>query len=102
MTSVCHKCLSGVSLISKNRLRCRKTSCREDQVFLSNNLFKNKKISIDQIGEIIFYWLKKYRVSQISELLSLDTRTIRNISFDFSMLFHNIFIMENSELVDQI
>ncbi|KAG0441680.1 hypothetical protein DMUE_0863 [Dictyocoela muelleri] len=66
----CRKCLSGVSLISKNRLRCRKASCREDQVFLSNNLFKNEKNSIDQIGEIIFYWLKKYRVSQIYELLS--------------------------------
>ncbi|KAG0429355.1 hypothetical protein DMUE_5746, partial [Dictyocoela muelleri] len=91
MTPVCRKCLSGVSLISKNRLMCRKASCREDQVFLSNNLFKNKKISIYQIGEIIFYWLKKYRVSQIFELLSLDTRTIRKTIFDFSILFSQYF-----------
>ncbi|KAG0419902.1 hypothetical protein DMUE_6358, partial [Dictyocoela muelleri] len=93
--SICISCLGPVS-IRKNKkyiVRCTSGSGRKSFSLFRSLLLYKKKMPIETIYTIIFYWVNNIGINNISIITSVTEFTVRDIINIFSFIFRRNFEM---------
>ncbi|KAG0418853.1 hypothetical protein EQH57_0645 [Dictyocoela roeselum] len=91
--AICTACLGPVSLRKNKKyiVRCTKSKCRKSFSLFRSILLHKKKISIQTIYTIIFYWVNNIDINNISIISNVSEFAVREIIDSFSFIFRRKF-----------